>query len=99
MLTDTTPAGKTLCRSGLITRGEVRPNHHRRCLNAARRGFYGWETDLSGFVLKALSWTGLIWKLKPVPLSAYENYHPIPDGRKLSVPRSHPAWHNGSDCA
>lgn len=47
--------------------------------------------DPDYFLLKALSWTGLNWNLKPVPLSAYENHHPIPGGQKFPAPRSHRA--------
>ncbi|MEO5961270.1 MAG: hypothetical protein ABIR80_19345, partial [Opitutaceae bacterium] len=34
-----------------------------------RNGFYWWELDLTYYGLKALSWTRLIWGLKPVPQS------------------------------
>ena len=40
-------------------------------MGAARQGFYWWEIDVSFYVLKALSWTGIIWDLKPVPASVY----------------------------
>jgi stearoyl-CoA desaturase (delta-9 desaturase) len=32
-----------------------------------RQGFYWWEIDITYYVLRLLSWTGLIWELKPVP--------------------------------
>jgi stearoyl-CoA desaturase (delta-9 desaturase) len=80
----------------LITLGEGWHNNHHRYMNAARQGFYWWEIDISYYGLKALSWTGLIWNLKPVPLSAYENHHPIPDDQQFSVPRSHSTWRRGS---
>ncbi|MBC8001341.1 MAG: hypothetical protein H7X97_02020, partial [Opitutaceae bacterium] len=31
-----------------------------------------WEIDISYYILKVLSWTGLIWNLRPVPLEAYQ---------------------------
>jgi stearoyl-CoA desaturase (delta-9 desaturase) len=40
-------------------------------MGAARQGFYWWEFDPTWYALKALSWTGLIWDLKPVPQSVY----------------------------
>jgi stearoyl-CoA desaturase (delta-9 desaturase) len=61
----------------LITLGEGWHNNHHRYMTAARQGFYWWEIDISYYLLKVLSWTGLIWNLKPVPLAAYENEHRI----------------------
>jgi stearoyl-CoA desaturase (delta-9 desaturase) len=57
----------------LITLGEGWHNNHHRHMNVTRQGFYWWEIDISYYLLKALSWTGLIWNLKPVPLAAYGN--------------------------
>ena len=56
----------------LITLGEGWHNNHHRFMGAARQGFYWWEIDPTWYGLKALSWTGLIWNLKPVPRSVYE---------------------------
>jgi stearoyl-CoA desaturase (delta-9 desaturase) len=75
----------------LITLGEGWHNNHHRYMNATRQGFYWWEIDISYYLLKALSWTGLIWNLKPVPLTAYENDHPIRTGKNLSANHSHRA--------
>ena len=57
----------------LITLGEGWHNNHHRFMSSTRQGFYWWEIDISYYVLKTLSWTGIIWNLKPVPLAAYEN--------------------------
>ncbi len=38
-------------------------------MSATRNGFYWWEVDITYYMLKALSWTGLIWGLKAVPKS------------------------------
>ena len=51
----------------LITLGEGWHNNHHRYMSAARQGFYWWEIDITYYLLKALSWTGLIWDLRPVP--------------------------------
>ncbi len=73
----------------LVTLGEGWHNNHHRFMNATRQGFYWWEVDVSYYLLKVLSWTGLIWDLKPVPRAAYEtaheNHHPISAGRRLSA--------------
>jgi stearoyl-CoA desaturase (Delta-9 desaturase) len=57
----------------LITLGEGWHNNHHFYPNAARQGFYWWEIDISYYVLKLMSWTGLIWDLKPVPLEARDH--------------------------
>jgi stearoyl-CoA desaturase (delta-9 desaturase) len=75
----------------LITLGEGWHNNHHRYMSATRQGFYWWEIDISYYVLKMLSWTGLIWNLKPVPLAAYENSHRVSSGKNLSTDHSHHA--------
>lgn len=56
----------------LITLGEGWHNNHHRYMGATRQGFYWWEIDVTYYLLKGLSWTGVIWDLKPVPRSVYE---------------------------
>src|SRR6185436_11193377 len=51
----------------LITLGEGWHNNHHRYMSSTRNGFYWWEIDPTYYGLKLLSWTGLIWGLKPVP--------------------------------
>lgn len=51
----------------LLTLGEGWHNNHHHYPGAARQGFYWWEIDITYYVLKGLSWTGLIWELTPVP--------------------------------
>jgi stearoyl-CoA desaturase (delta-9 desaturase) len=51
----------------IITLGEGWHNNHHFYPNSARQGFYWWELDVSYYVLKMLSWFGIIWDLKPVP--------------------------------
>ena len=41
-------------------------------MSAARQGFFWWEIDITYYLLKALSWTGVIWDLQPVPRTRYE---------------------------
>jgi stearoyl-CoA desaturase (delta-9 desaturase) len=56
----------------LITLGEGWHNNHHRFMGSTRQGFYWWEVDLTYYFLKMMSWTGLIWDLKPVPRSIYD---------------------------
>jgi stearoyl-CoA desaturase (Delta-9 desaturase) len=56
----------------MITLGEGWHNNHHRYQSATRNGFYWWEIDITYYLLKGLSHTGLIWDLKPVPKSVLE---------------------------
>ena len=51
----------------LITMGEGWHNNHHHFPAAVRQGFYWWEIDITYYVLRLLSWTGIIWDLTPVP--------------------------------
>jgi stearoyl-CoA desaturase (delta-9 desaturase) len=53
----------------IITLGEGWHNNHHRYQSATRNGFFWWEVDITYYLLKCLSWTGLIWGLKAVPAS------------------------------
>ena len=53
----------------LVTLGEGWHNNHHRYQACTRQGFYWWEIDITYYGLKALSWTGFIRDLKPVPQS------------------------------
>ncbi len=56
----------------LLTLGEGWHNNHHHFPGAARQGFFWWEIDVSYAVLKAMSWLGLVWDLKPVPQGVRE---------------------------
>ena len=51
----------------LLTLGEGWHNNHHHYPASVRQGFLWWEIDVSFYVLKALSWLGLVWDLRPVP--------------------------------
>ena len=57
----------------LLTFGEGWHNNHHHYPASVRQGHYWWEIDITHYLLVALSWTGLIWDLKPVPASARES--------------------------
>jgi len=42
-------------------------------MTATRQGFYWWEIDVTYYLLKVLSWTGVISDLHPVPAKAYQS--------------------------
>jgi stearoyl-CoA desaturase (delta-9 desaturase) len=49
--------------------GEGWHNNHHRFSSSARQGFYWYEYDITYYILKVLSWLGLVWDLRPVPQS------------------------------
>jgi len=51
----------------LLTLGEGWHNNHHHYPGSARQGFYWWEVDISYYVLRMMSWVGLVRGLKPVP--------------------------------
>lgn len=52
----------------LLTLGEFHNNHH-YLPSSCRQGFAWWEIDIGYYILKAMSWLGLVWELK-VPTAA-----------------------------
>jgi stearoyl-CoA desaturase (delta-9 desaturase) len=57
----------------LITLGEGWHNNHHHYPSSARQGFYWWEVDLTWYALKMMSWLGIIWDLRAVPVSARDH--------------------------
>ena len=56
----------------LITLGEGWHNNHHYYQGAERQGMYWWEIDISHYILKILSWFGLVWDLRPYPKRVYQ---------------------------
>lgn len=63
----------------LITCGEGWHNNHHHFQTSARQGFCWWEIDLSFYVLKALSWFGVVKEIK-VPTSRVLKRRLLADG-------------------
>lgn len=55
----------------LITLGEGWHNNHHYYPSSERQGFYWWEIDVSHYVLKVLSWLGIVWDLQSPPTRVY----------------------------
>ena len=51
----------------LITLGEGWHNNHHYYQVSTRQGFRWWEVDVTYYVLKALSWVGIVWNLHTPP--------------------------------
>ncbi|TVR65947.1 MAG: acyl-CoA desaturase [Gemmatimonadales bacterium] len=56
----------------LLTLGEGWHNNHHHYQSSTRQGFYWWEVDISYYVLKAMSWVGLVWDLRAPPKAIVE---------------------------
>lgn len=56
----------------LITLGEGWHNNHHRYPGSESQGFYWWEIDISHYILKVLSWFGIVWDIRTVPDRIYE---------------------------
>jgi stearoyl-CoA desaturase (delta-9 desaturase) len=55
----------------MITMGEGWHNNHHRYPYSERQGIYWWEIDMSHYVLRILSWFGLVWDIKLHPEEIY----------------------------
>jgi stearoyl-CoA desaturase (delta-9 desaturase) len=65
----------------LITFGEGWHNNHHHYQSSTRQGFKWWEIDITYYILKALSWSGLVWDLRAPPKAILQGDTPI--GRKV----------------
>lgn len=59
----------------IITMGEGWHNNHHAYQSSVRQGFKWWEFDPTYYILKGLSWLGVVWDLKLPPESVLRNEH------------------------
>jgi stearoyl-CoA desaturase (delta-9 desaturase) len=59
----------------IFTMGEGWHNNHHAWQSSVRQGFRWWEIDPTYYVLRALSWTGLVWDLKLPPPALLRGEH------------------------
>ena len=57
----------------LFTMGEGWHNNHHAFQSSARQGFRWWEIDPTYYLLRVLSWVGLVWDLKTPPERVLRN--------------------------
>ena len=60
-----------------FTMGEGWHNNHHACQSSVRQGFRWWEIDPTFYILKGLSWVGLVSNLKMPPNAVLRNEHPL----------------------
>jgi stearoyl-CoA desaturase (delta-9 desaturase) len=65
----------------IITLGEGWHNNHHHYQSATAQGWRWYEIDISYYILKAMSWTGLVWDLRAPPPEVVDNTRPV--GRKV----------------
>jgi stearoyl-CoA desaturase (delta-9 desaturase) len=63
----TTDTSRNSLLISLITMGEGWHNNHHHYMASVRQGFYWWELDVTFYVLKVLSWLGIVWDLRYPP--------------------------------
>jgi stearoyl-CoA desaturase (delta-9 desaturase) len=64
----------------LLTLGEGWHNNHHAYMASTRQGFRWWEVDITYYVLKVLSWLGLVWDLNEPPRAIVANVKPLSRG-------------------
>lgn len=85
----TTDKSKNSALMALITLGEGWHNNHHYYQSSANQGFFWWEFDVSYYMLRTLSFFGLVWDLRAVP---HEKLHPKPEALVHPVaPKPEPA--------
>jgi stearoyl-CoA desaturase (delta-9 desaturase) len=67
----TTDSSRNSLLLSLVTLGEGWHNNHHRFPSSERQGFYWYEIDISHYLLKMLSWLGIVWDLKNPPKKVY----------------------------
>lgn len=68
----------------LITLGEGWHNNHHYYMVSTRQGFYWWEIDITYYILKMLSWIGIVWDIKEVPSKVRESHKVEDEGSSVS---------------
>jgi stearoyl-CoA desaturase (delta-9 desaturase) len=68
----------------LITLGEGWHNNHHRYPGSESQGMYWWEVDISHYIIKALSWLGLVWDIRHYPERLYKEAKELASGSLVS---------------
>lgn len=64
---ETGEASKNSWWLAILTLGEGWHNNHHHYPHSTRQGFFWWEIDITYYILKVLSWFGIVWDLKAPP--------------------------------
>ena len=61
----------------IFTMGEGWHNNHHAFQSSVRQGFRWWEVDVTFYLLKLLSFAGIVWDLKQPPVAILRNEQPL----------------------
>jgi stearoyl-CoA desaturase (delta-9 desaturase) len=73
---DTGDDSRNNALTAFLTLGEGWHNNHHHYQSSCRNGFYWYEIDVTYYVLKMMSWVGLVWDIREVP------DHVLEEGRR-----------------
>ncbi|MEM7436307.1 MAG: acyl-CoA desaturase [Myxococcota bacterium] len=73
---DTTDDSRNNWLTALLTLGEGWHNNHHHYQSSCRNGFYWYEIDVTYYIIKMMSWVGLVWDIRGVP------DHVLEEGRR-----------------
>ncbi len=77
----------------LVTLGEGWHNNHRYYQSSVRQGFFWWKIDITFYILKIMSWMGLIWNLRPVPVHIKYSKNKE-EAKNLARKQNYNTWYN-----
>ena len=63
----TTDTSRNSLSLALLTLGEGWHNNHHYYPGSMRQGFYWWQVDVAGYVVRALAKVGLVWDVRTAP--------------------------------
>lgn len=63
----TTDTSRNSLILSLVTLGEGWHNNHHHYMASVRQGFFWWEVDITFYILRVLSWLGIVWDLRMPP--------------------------------
>ena len=75
---ETSDTSRNSLTIALLTGGEGWHNNHHRYPASARQGFRWWQIDTTYYVLKMLSWVGIVRDLKKPPARVIAEATPLP---------------------
>jgi stearoyl-CoA desaturase (delta-9 desaturase) len=83
---DTTDTSRNSMLIALLTSGEGWHNNHHRYQSCARQGFRWWQIDTTYYVLRALSFVGIVKDLRHPPQRVLDEAYPGWGKRMERVP-------------
>ena len=69
----TTDTSRNSLFLAILTLGEGWHNNHHTYMSSTNQGFFWWEIDITFYILKILSYVGIVWGLRSPPLDQLEH--------------------------